>query len=91
MGTDLSIFGRREAVNLVECAQPFARAAIVLRAADALVERRPLRHSRMPSRLLEAANQAQDDEMRLISQQLRDAVKTLRSAAGKNDSPPFVR
>jgi hypothetical protein len=90
MGADLSMFGRTEADKPIEGAQPFARAATVLRAADALVERRPLRRSRMPARLLEAANRAQDDELHRISQELRRAVKTLRSAA-ENDSHGLSR
>jgi hypothetical protein len=86
MGADLSIFGRTEAGKPLECAQPFARAATVLRAADALVVRRPLRRSRMPAGLLAAANRAQDEELRLISQELRHAVKILLSAV-EHDSP----
>jgi hypothetical protein len=87
MGADLSIFGRTEADKPIECAQPFARATTVLRAAHALIERRPLRRSRMPARLLEAANRAQDEELQLISEQLRQAVKTLRSAAEEKACP----
>jgi hypothetical protein len=86
VGTDLSIFGRAEAGKLIDSAQPFARAATVLRAATAIVERRPLRHSRMSARLLEAANRAQDEELRLISQDLRHSVKVLRSATAESDS-----
>jgi hypothetical protein len=91
MGADLSMFGRTEADRPIECAQPFARAAAVLRAADALVERRPLRRSRMVARLLEAANRAQDEELQLISQQLRQAVKSLLSAAAEKDSKGLPR
>ncbi len=77
LDADLSIFGRTDAGN---SAHPVAHAATVLRAANALVERRPLRRSRMPAGLLDAANRTQDEELMLISQQLRHAVKTLRSA-----------
>jgi hypothetical protein len=79
MAADRSIFGRTETDKPIECAQPFARAASVLRAADALIERRPLRRSRMPAGLLAAANRAQDEEYQLICQQLRHAVKTLQA------------
>jgi hypothetical protein len=45
----------------------------------------------MVARLLDAANRAQDEELQLISQQLRHAVKTLLSATGEKDSNGLPR
>lgn len=67
--------------EFVVSAQPFARATSILREADAIVQRRPLRGSRMPSRLLEAANRAMDEELQLITRELRDSVQALNTTA----------
>jgi hypothetical protein len=73
--------GKRMTRELIVSAQPFARATSVLREATAIVQRRPLRGSRMPSRLLAAANRAMDEELQLITQELRNALQALHATA----------
>jgi hypothetical protein len=67
--------------DFVLTAQPFAHAKATLREATAIVQRRTLRGSRTPARLLEAANRARDEEFQRITQELRTSLQALRSAA----------
>jgi hypothetical protein len=87
----MALARRHETKTPVVSAQPFLRATTVLREAASIVQRHPLMDTNMPARLLEAANRARDDEFRSISQELRNSLEALRSAAAESEACGWVR